>query len=308
MLGITRRTARDYLIYLVVRIIVCVLQSVSIDAAYRFATLLGRLAHFVDRRHRQVAYENLTHAFGSELTEADRHRMVRQVYDHFARVLVEMLFIGRKIHAHNWKRYVRFNVHPRAADMLVQDRAKILVTGHFGNWEMAGCLMAVQRMKPTSIARDLDNPFLHRLVEQLRSWSGQRVLSKKGDFDRIEQTLRDRQTLISVGDQSAGPRAHFVPFFGRLASTHKAISLLSIEHNAPIMVGYAYRDRPGFHYVVECHAPIEPASAHGDASALTAAFTHELETGIRRAPEQYFWLHRRWKDQPAKQESKRKAA
>ncbi len=169
--------------------------------------------------------------------------MVLGVYEHFLQVFVEFIFIPRKLHIHNWKKYFTFGCPPKTADLLVSDRAKILVTGHFGNWEMAGYYLAMVGLKPTSIARDLDNPFLHDFVLRLRRWSGQKIVSKKGDFDQIVQTLVDRQALVSVADQSAGPRGLFVDFFGRPASTHKAIALLAIEHDAPVIVGYAYRDR-----------------------------------------------------------------
>ena len=98
-------------------------------------------------------------------------------------------------------------------DLVVQDRSKIIVTGHFGNWEMAGYLLAIIGIKPASIARDLDNRFLHDFILRFRSWSGQRILSKKGDFDKIEETLVNRGCLVSVGDQSAGNEVASSLFF-----------------------------------------------------------------------------------------------
>lgn len=300
-----KRRVVDFLIYLVVRTVVCVLECFSLETARAIAATLGDVIYLIDKRHRQVARENLTYAFGDSLSAADRERMVRQVYRHFCAVIVEMLFISRKLHVCNWKKYLTPIFSPAAMDLLVQDRAKIMVTGHFGNWEMAGFLMAACGLHPSTIARDLDNPFLHRFVLRKRSWSGQRMLSKKGDFDRIRQTLIDRQMLVSVGDQSAGDRGLFVPFFGRLASTHKAIALLAIEHNAPIVVGYAYRTGPTCRYEIVCEDPIEPTA---DPEELTAHFTRKLEDAIRRAPEQYFWLHRRWKHAPPERRRARQAA
>lgn len=304
----SRRDLLDYLVYLAVRVAVCALQCLSVESARAAGRTIGRIAYLVDGRHRRIAFENLRAAFGGRYSEPELRRLVRRVYEHFAQVAVEIALIPRKLHVANWKRYVRVEPSAAAMDLIVQDRAKILVSGHFGNWEMAGFVIAAVGLRPTSIARDLDNRFLHRYVQRLRGASGQKIVSKKGDFDRIEATLRRREALVSVADQSAGPRGCFVEFFGRPASTHKAIALLSFEHDAPIVVGYAYRDRPGFHYRMKCTAPLEPADYRGRADGvrdLTQDFTRALEEAIRSAPEQYFWLHRRWKHAP---EARRRAA
>jgi KDO2-lipid IV(A) lauroyltransferase len=302
-----RRQAIDYAVYLVVRVVVCVLQSLSVEGAYTLVKPLALLAYAVDKKHRRVAIINLERAFGDQYTARQRQAMVLGVYEHFLRVFVEFVFIPRKLHVHNWKKYVTFDCPPATADLFVQDRSKIIVTGHFGNWEMAGYLLAVIGMKPTSIARDLDNAYLHDFVARFRRWSGQKIVSKKGDFDQIVQTLVDRQPLVTVADQSAGPRGLFVDFFGRPASTHKAIALLSLEHDSPVVVGYAYREGRGFHYRVVASLAMEPRDYQnqpGAVAALTQDFTFELEEAVRRAPGQYLWLHDRWKHQPAAKSKK----
>jgi Kdo2-lipid IVA lauroyltransferase/acyltransferase len=107
--------------------------------------------------------------------------------------------------------------------------------------------------------------------------------------------------LSFLADQDAGARGMFVEYFGRPASTHKAIALMAIEHKAPVMVGYARRIGPGFRYEVGATDLIEPEEWTGtadDARLLTQRYTSALESVIRRDPEQYLWLHRRWKHQP----------
>ena len=104
-----------------------------------------------------------------------------------------------------------------------------------------------------------------------------------------------------LADQDAGQRGLFVDFFGRPASTHKAIALLAIEHQAPVVVGVARRVGPGFRYEIRCADVIEPDEFTGtadDARLLTQRYTSALEELIRQDPTQYLWLHRRWKHQP----------
>lgn len=296
-----RNPTLDYLVYLVVRIVVCIVQSMPIEWGYALARLIARIGYRVDRRHRDIAVENLRHAYGDQMTPEQRHAMVRGVYEHFARMIIEIAFIPRKLHRSNWKKYVHLEECRPAVRALLSNRPSLIVTAHFGNWEMAGFFLSAVGLQSFAIARVLDNPHLHQFLLRFRQWSGQTILSKTGDFDKIEQVLRDKQVLVSVGDQSAGPRGYFVDFFGRPASTHKAIALLAIEHDAPILIGYAFRDRPGFHYTVSCPVCLDPrdyADRKDPPLAMTADFTAELEAAIRRAPEQYLWLHNRWKHDP----------
>lgn len=123
--------------------------------------------------------------------------------------------------------------------------------------------------------------------------------------------LRDGRTLIVLGDQDAGPNGLFVNFFGRPASTHKAIALLAIEHQAPIFVVYARRLGDRFAYEIGIEDVIDPAEFAGsstDVRDITQRFTTALEQIIRRDPEQYLWLHRRWKHQPKPRGRKARAA
>jgi KDO2-lipid IV(A) lauroyltransferase len=302
----------DYLVYLAVRTVVCVLQALSMEYGYKFANALALLAHSVDKRHRRVAEENLRIAFGDRLSPKQRKRMVFEVYRHFARMIVEIAHIPRRMHVTNWKKYAQIHNCSDALGLILSDRPKILVTAHFGNWEMAGYLLAAIGMKSYAIARDLDNRFLHRFLLRFRQWSGQTILSKTGDFDRIQNVLATNQLLISVGDQSAGPRGYFVNFFGRPASTHKAIALLALQFNAPIIIGYAFRTGDRFHYEVGSAGIIDPQDYTGSsrdvATAITEDFTGRLEAVIRRAPEQYLWLHNRWKHKPPEKKAKPIAA
>jgi KDO2-lipid IV(A) lauroyltransferase len=176
-----------------------------------------------------------------------------------------------------------------------------MLTGHFGNWEMAGYLFGVFGFPPNSVYRPLDNPYLDRYIRSFRERTGQTLIPKKGGYDQMLEVLQSGRVLSFIADQDAGEKGMFVDFFGRPASTHKAIALLAIEHRAPILVGYARRIGPGFRYEVGCEEILEPAELTGtadDVRLLTQRFTSAIERIVRRDPEQYLWLHRRWKHQP----------
>jgi KDO2-lipid IV(A) lauroyltransferase len=291
----------DYLVYVAVRLIVAVAQALTIEQSYRLADALAALMYRVDRRHRAVAMENLRLAFGDRHDEAGRDAIVRAVYRHFCRMIMEMLHIPRKLHLTTWRDRIRLVGHEPVLDRLLAGGPVIMLSGHFGNWEMAGYLFGVFGFAPHAVARPLDNPHLERFLRRFRERTGQKLIAKKGGFDEMLGVLRSGGVLSILADQDAGERGLFVDFFGRPASTHKAIALLAIEYDAPVVMGYARRIGPGFRYEVGCNEVIEPADWKDEPDPvryITRRWTVALERAVRLAPEQYLWLHRRWKHQP----------
>ncbi len=298
-----RRPAVDYLVYLAVRLVVAIAQAMSVEQSYAFARFLAAVLYRVDRRHRNVGLENLKLAFSDRYTEAERDQIVRGVYQHFCMMLMEILHIPRKLHLTTWRERITLVGHEKVVDRLLRGGPLIMLTGHFGNWEMAGYLFGVFGFPPNSVARTLDNPYLDRFLRTFRERTGQKMIPKSGGYDQMLDVLRSGGVLSFLADQDAGQNGLYVEFFGRPASTHKAIALLALEHNAPVVVGYARRIGPGFRYEVGCAEIIEPSEWTGtadDVRLLTQRYTSALETIIRRDPDQYLWLHRRWKHQPKK--------
>jgi KDO2-lipid IV(A) lauroyltransferase len=295
-----RKWLLDYLVFLAVRSAVALLQALPIGAAARLAEAFAWLAYRVDRRHRAVARGNLRQAYPM-LSEAQRERLVRATYRHFCLMIVEMVFLPRKLQPSNWRRYLDLAPGETVVRALLSGRPTIVVTGHYGNWEMAGYALALFGFKSAAVARPLDNPYLDDLVRRFRQKTGQQLLNKKGDFERTEQILKAGGILCTLGDQDAGQGGLFVDFFGRPASTHKAIALLALHHDALILVAAARRAGPVMRYRLEAAAPIDPrdyANQQGGVQALTQRFTHEFEEIVRLDPRQYLWLHRRWKSVP----------
>ena len=306
-----RSNAKDFAVYLLVRLLVGILQSLSVDVGGAFARLLAWLAYAVDRRHRNVALDNLRHAFPDSTPES-RQRMVRRVYHHFALVLIEMLHLPRKLRHHNWRDYIHLS--PQAGDRIVgallQDGPVLIVTGHFGNWEMAGYALAMFGFRSYAIARPLDNPYLDRFLRRFRERTGQQLLAKKGELDRIEEILRQGGIICTLGDQDAGRRGAFVDFFGRPASTHKAIAILAMKYRATILVAAARRTGKPMQYEIVVGDRIdadEYDAPEVTVHSLTQRFTTAWERIVRLDPSQYLWLHRRWKHQPSSR-SRRRAA
>jgi Kdo2-lipid IVA lauroyltransferase/acyltransferase len=297
-----RRPWLDYLVYLVVRSLVAFAQMLSIEQSYGLAHFLGWVLYRADKRHREVGLDNLKHAYGDAMSEKERDEVVRGVYRHFCMMLIEILHLPRKIQLTNWRDYFVLEGHGHLLDLFMSGkRPLIFLTGHYGNWEMAGYVFGLFGFPTVSVARTLDNPYLERYLKSFRERTGQQLIPKSGGFDQMVEVLKNNQALSFLADQDAGQRGLYVDFFGRQASTHKAIALLAIEYQAPVIVGVARRIGPGFRYEFFCEDVIDPAELAGtadDIRLLTQRYTSALERLIREGPTQYLWLHRRWKHQP----------
>jgi KDO2-lipid IV(A) lauroyltransferase len=217
-------------------------------------------------------------------------------------MIVEIAHAGRTVRTDNWREFIEFATPDQARiclTTLLCGRPVLIVTGHFGNWELSCYVLGLLGFPGYAIARPLDNPFVDSWLRRWREQTGSKMIAKKGDFDRIEEVLKAGNILATLGDQDAGARGIFVDFFNRAASTHKAVALLAIEHNVPMLVTGTVR--VGMKYRLCIEDLIEPgefADRIDPVRAITERFTSALERMIRRHPEQYFWLHRRWKHQP----------
>ncbi|AMV22966.1 Phosphatidylinositol mannoside acyltransferase [Gemmata sp. SH-PL17] len=313
-----RNRTVDFTVYLVVRSLVAAVQMVSPRIAYATADFLAWLVYTLVKSRRRIALENVRAAFPElSANPAAADQLVRGMYHHFLRAIIELMLLPRKLH-HTTLR--KFLVLPHGAEMLpplVSDRAALLVTAHFGNWEMAGFAMGLFGFHTHAIARVLDNPYLERFALHFRQRTGQTIIAKNDDFARLTDTLTHRGKIATLADQDAGPRGVFVDFFGRPASTHKAIALMAMEFDAVMVVmGVPRVSRTDYpqcadfdpssplapmYYAVKCADVIDPRDYANDPNAvkaITARYTTALEKLIREHPEQYFWLHRRWKHQP----------
>jgi KDO2-lipid IV(A) lauroyltransferase len=305
-----RKPYIDFAVYLVVRFLICIIQALPIEAAVALADGLAWLAYTFDRRHRRVAEDNLRHAFPDITSSQEIDTRVRAVFRHFCRLVIDIAFLPRKLHANNWRNYVQMhNVWPMI-DRLVSGRPVLLLTGHFGNWEMGGWTLGLLGFRTHAVARVLDNRYLEDFLRRFRESNGQRLLSKTGDVKRMQAILDAGGILATLADQDAGQRGLYVDFFNRPASTHKAVALLALEYQVPLVViGVRKLDKP-LHYQViveDVVLPDEYAGQPGAVKEMTQRFTTALERVIKTAPEQYFWLHRRWKHQPKAKKEKQAA-
>ena len=296
-----RNRLLDLAVYAMARLLELAPAVLSDDAACAVARLFGDLIHRFDRRHRLRALEHLRRSFPAWPDEQVR-RVARESIRGLAYLASELVLTPRRINLTSYRRYTRMtNMAGQLRLLMGRGGAVIYLTSHLGNWEMLGYYMAVQGFPGIAIARPLDNPYLDRYVRRVRGRAGLGIFDKKGVTGRMDEALTGRGNVCFLADQDAGRKGIFVDFFGRQASTFKSIALLAIRYDVPILVASARRLGAGCRFEIQGERIILPADWAGRDDPvrwITQEYTSAIERAVRRAPEQYMWVHRRWKHRP----------
>lgn len=265
--------------------------------------LLGGLWRIVDSRHRSAADENVARAFPS-LSSVERDDLVRDVFRHLGRTAIEFVSLS-SYNAASLGRYiedrVRFEGLEIVRPFLDRKQGGFILTAHCGNWELLGLALASAGLPMTIVARPLDSPALNRWVDGIRRKLGSRVVGKKRVLRPILEDVGAGRWIGILLDQNvAREEGVFVPFFGVPACTTKGLALMAIKTGAPVVPTFIHREDDGTHLVV-FHPPIGNIPA-GDREEsvrlLTAAYTEKIEKEVSAHPDQWFWVHRRWKTRP----------
>jgi KDO2-lipid IV(A) lauroyltransferase len=257
---------------------------------------LGDLAWTALPGRRAVTLENLERALGAETPNVDRARIGRASFRHLGMNLVEACIFYFRPPARLLSR-----VEIRGIDHILgaarQGHGVLALTAHLGNWELLAASTALMPVPLSAVVRPLDDPLLDGILMRFRARAGFEVIAKRSALADIRDALRRGRMVGVLLDQNASRREGvFAPFFGVPASTSKGLALIALRTGAPVVPGFIRREGRGRH-VVEFF-PCVPPPADGDPVAFTRAFNEAIETAIRRTPEQWFWLHRRWKTRP----------
>jgi KDO2-lipid IV(A) lauroyltransferase len=267
-----------------------------VPLAHWLARRYTRLLDLAIPRLRRVAYRNLALA----LPAADPAAIVDGVFRSIARLLVAFAKFP-SIHSGNVSRWIRYDGREHYDDAMRAGRGVLFATAHLGNWELSAYAHALLAAPMNVIARPLDNPLIERLVEHRRRLSGNRLIYKK-DFARsILKALSANQAVGILIDQNASPDTGvFVDFFGIPACAGTGFAKIAAHSGAAVVPGFALWSDEEQRYVLRFYPPL-PVT--GDATRDTQALQSLLEQVIREYPDQWLWIHRRWKTRPAGESS-----
>lgn len=267
----------------------------------KVAQLLGYLWFRLDKRHREIALENLQTAFGVELTADERTSICRNTFSHLACVLLELPCLLR-LTRDNVDQYITFSGIENLAAPIKKHKGVLVMSSHFGNWELMALAFSLRFWPFNVVVRPLDNPLFNRLIDHLRSRGGNRTIPKHDSVRKVLRLLRQDEAVGFLIDQNADwYDGVFVPFFKETACTNKALATLALRTGAPVLPAYNFRRPDGrYHMVFEPEVQlIRTGSMLADIEENTALFNRIIEAYVRRHPEQWLWLHRRWKTRPS---------
>ena len=292
----------DRLVYLALRVVNMAVHSWGIGVASELAKFTGAIMYALDKKHRDRALGNLRRSF-PEMSEARLRWMAKRSMQALCLLAIEVLFTTRLIRVDTFRRFIVLG--PRFREvlnlLLKRDQGVIMLTGHYGNWEILGYVLGTLGFETTSIARPLDNPYVNDWLLGVREKKGQRIIDKKGATTDVTALLGQGGTVCFIADQNAGSKGIFVDFFGRKASTYKSIGLLAMEYDVPVVIGYARRVGERFVFDVGVQDIIWPEDWKAQDDPLryiTQRYTKGVEDFVRADPGQYLWVHRRWKTRP----------
>ena len=291
----------DRAAYVAFRLVAAVIHTFPIDTHLGTARVLGSLMYRFDRKHRDRALANLKRAFPDK-SQQDRETLARRSMIGLVMFFIEVMFTTRLIRIETWTNYVELKDFEQVLAMLLKrNQGVIMLTGHYGNFEILGYLLATLNFPTASVARPLDNKYISDYIFNVREKMGQRMIVKKGATEEVTEVLDKHGVVGFVADQNAGGKGIFVDFFGRKASTFKSIGLVAMHYEVPIVVGYARRVNDRFKFEVGCQDIIWPADWKAQDDPLryiTQRYTSAIEAFAREDPGQYWWVHRRWKTRP----------
>lgn len=260
---------------------------------------VGWLGYIIDGRHRRIALDNLRLAYGSEYEPRWGHRVVRNCWRHFGRITADSMALYR-IPLERLRGLVEYEGLEHVQAAYAKGKGVLLFSGHFGHWELTAMMQGYLGLPLCLVARPLDNPELEKLLARLRERSGNRIIHKRNAVREMLRAVREKQGVAIVIDQDARSDGIFVPFFGRPASTTPTLGLLAIRTGAVVIPTFSIPLAKG-RYRVVYEPPVEvPSSGDRDLDVLelTARCTAIIEKWVRRYPDQWLWMHRRWKTSP----------
>ena len=284
--------------YAIVRALVTIVRVMPDAVVRAWGTALGLTFYTIDRAHRRIAERNLEAAFPAR-PASERRAIARAAFVHFGRLLFELLKFST-LSPESMLARVEFDGEERARLAYAQGKGVLFFTGHFGFWECQALAHAVKLRPIGVLARSLDNARLNELLEQIRAATGNHVIYRHGAVRKVLKTLAAGEGVALLIDQHMhSPDAIWVNFFRRPAATTSTLAALALRTGAAVIPVFA-EPLPGGRYKFIYEPPVERPKEEGPEAIreFTQRCTDVLEMHVRRRPQLWLWMHRRWRDAP----------
>ncbi|HEY3346914.1 MAG TPA: lysophospholipid acyltransferase family protein, partial [Nitrospirota bacterium] len=267
--------------------------------ALRLGGFLGELAFVIDKRHQRLALNNIKESF-KDFTDEQAEELARASFRNVGYTAFEFV--------QSWKfnkkfitDRVKFKNRQILDDAYAKNMGVVVLTGHIGNWEFLALNESIIGKPNGVVARPLDNPYLDKAVAKMRCRFGNIIINKNRGMRGIFRALDDGKAVGVLLDQNVRKNEGvFVDFFGRPACTNKGLALIAIKTKAPIIPAFIHRTGLDTHELVigDPMPLVDTGDREADVLANTIAYTKTIEDFVRQYPDQWFWMHNRWKTKP----------
>jgi len=296
----------DFLVYLVFRFFLLVIYVLPFRLNVIIARLMGRLYYVIDRWRRRIIKANISIVFGRELDDRGRNILGRESCEDLFMTILDFLKLHNMASPRNYRKFIEIKGLSNLMKSIERGKGTIVVMGHFGNVFLVRYLCYLNIPARAVIIRELDNPYIERFIRSIFRTHDAIMVRLEGAIQRMHQLLLENAIMLTLADQKAGgtPRVGrhgiVVDFFGIPSQTHVTAALLARRTGASIVPIFFIRKGPG-RYRAEIHEPLRvtrTADETGDLKKYTRKLNQVFEDYIRRYPQHWFWVHRRWKDIP----------
>jgi len=233
-----------------------------------------------------------------ERSETERHEIYRRMCEMLGMTLAEFARFGRR-HPESLSSWIHLGDLGMIDRALAPGKGALLVTAHFGNWEVLGGAMAAHGYPMTAVGARQRNPMVEQLFTTYRKNIGLPSINVGKSLKPLLKALHEGACVATLADQDGGPHGFFLPFFGRPASVQAGLFRLLARKGTPLVTGFAVRENESWRgELQEPEFPRPGADPEEEARRLAAVYVGRVEEYVRRYPDHWFWLHRRWRTRP----------
>ena len=298
-----RNQAQDLIEYLAVFMVLKILEWLPFRMAKALAGKLAGLAQAFTPRWRRVAHRNLDIAF-PEIDLVTRQRIVDGVYQNLGRILVTLAHMPQ-LSSENIRDWIRHEGYEHFQQALQRKQGVLFMTAHLGNWELSATAHSLFGHPMRVVIRTFDNPRLDALINTYRTLHGNRIIRKQDYGRSLLRALNNNEAVgVLVDQNTAGDDAIFVNFFGIKAATTSSLAKIAMRTGAAVIPGFALWDAQTDRYVLKFYPRLKLAETGDfkrDLVTNTQLCQSTIEEVVRHHPDQWLWIHRRWKHRPEKE-------
>ena len=285
--------------YKVIAGLLKVLGLIPRKTAFKLGNFIGQILFLADRKHRKIAIDNLTRSFGHEKSSYEIKTLARSVFKNLSQILFEIGW-SLRLESKDFNKHFFINGLSNFEAAFEKGKGVLFLTAHIGNWELLPVIGAMTGRNINILFRPLDFLPLNTIFINTRTRFGARLISTRHSMRRILNSLKKDEGVAILLDQNVDwYEGVFVDFFSHRACTNKVLALLALKTEAPVVPVFLVREGLGFKAKFCSEVPlIKTGDKTRDVEANTQQYNRIIEDFIRQYPDQWFWVHQRWKTKP----------